>query len=190
MTPAVPPRVLFVCEGNICRSPYAMVAFSELWSATEGTPAAPLSAGTRAPLGAGAHEQLRRFFVEPRSVAQLDAHRSRRMDAGLIRGVDLVLTMERGHRRDVLALVPGALRRTYTLGEFAQVARAAIESDVELHGMSLDDIAGRFRLAARGAADITDPVRGDASDFADMAHSVDDALKRVVALLHAVAPRP
>ncbi|RUQ05250.1 hypothetical protein [Curtobacterium sp. HSID17257] len=180
------PHVLFVCEGNICRSPYAMVSFSESWAAAGHGPVTSSSAGTRAPAGAGAHDELGRFFEDPGSTSMLAAHRSRPLDADLVRIADVVITMERRQRTDVLALVPRALRRTYMLHELALVAAAVRESSTSPDGASLADLTGRFRFAARDARDVADPIKGSAGDFADMAHDIDRSLHQVVPLLASV----
>ena len=51
--------------------------------------------------------------------------RSRQLDEQLVSAADLVLTMTREHRAAVVSLVPTALRRTFTLTEFAELLPAA-----------------------------------------------------------------
>lgn len=182
-----PVRVLFVCEGNICRSPYAAVAFEERWYSLTGEWPVVASAGTRAPLGAAAHPGLEPYFRDDRSIARLRAHRSRRLEARQIREHDLVITMERGHREPVLDLAPAALRRTFTLLELARLAERVLAEPAEIRdGDTLTSLTGRHRLvlaAADGEDDIADPIGGAPSDLARMAHDIDDAVASIVELL-------
>jgi protein-tyrosine phosphatase len=53
----------------------------------------------------------------------------------LIAGADLVLTATRQHRADVVEHVPAAVRRTFTLREFARLAAAVDPAEI-------DDAAG------------------------------------------------
>jgi len=98
-------RVLFVCLGNICRSPTAeIVARTELTRA--GLEVRVASAGTAGyHVGEGA---------DPRSIAcamrngyDLSGHRARRFTIDDFRTFDLVLAMDRDNLRDLQALHPG-----------------------------------------------------------------------------------
>lgn len=186
----LPIRVLFVCEGNICRSPYAAVAFEERWRSLTGERPVVASAGTRAPLGAAAHPELEPYFRDEDSIARLHAHRSRRLETRQIREHSLVITMERGQREQVLDLAPAALRRTFTLLELARLAERVLAEPAEVHdGDTLTSLTGRHRLAlaaAGGEGDVADPIGGAPSDFARMAHDIDSALASTVELLRLV----
>ena len=155
-------RLLFVCTGNLCRSPIAEQLL-HAWAAEELGHSAPLvqvaSAGTEAADGQP---------MDPRSaqaVAELGADptgaRARRLRPGDTADVDLVLTATRWHRRVVLELDPRALRRAFTLGEAARLLESA-----DLTGLDLVPLEGRAReLAVRlhaarsRRADVDDDVR-------------------------------
>lgn len=117
--PATAFDVLFVCTGNLHRSPVAerllAAALPEhrfrVRSAGTGARPAPLDGVTRAlidELGGDARE-----FT------------ARRLDAGQIASADLVLGLERCHRETAVRLHPVALRRCFTLREFVRLLDGA-----------------------------------------------------------------
>ena len=78
-------RLVFICKGNICRSPYA-----EARARSSGIDAVPFgldaAGGASADTSAARNARLRRL--------DLSAHRSRRVDGSLLRPTDLVLLFE------------------------------------------------------------------------------------------------
>ena len=110
-------RVLVVCTGNTCRSPLAAVALTRAL----GSDAARVevgSAGTAARDGAPASELSRE--VAAAAGLDLTPHRSRRLRAELLSGVDLVLLMDPRDRALVRALDPEAASQAYGLADFGQ----------------------------------------------------------------------
>lgn len=96
-------RLLFVCSGNICRSPMA-AAIADRIALERGLDVEIRSAGT---LG------LQDRPAEPRAVAvcreiglDLSAHRSRPLTAELVRWADRIFVMEDAHGLAVRELVP------------------------------------------------------------------------------------
>lgn len=87
-------------------------------------------------------------------------HAARRLEPEMVEEADLVLTTSRAERAEVVRLVPGAVRRTFTLRELARVA-------AHLGPASLPDgdIAERFAALVASAA----PHRGPTApkDLAD-----------------------
>ncbi|SDQ27842.1 protein-tyrosine phosphatase [Curtobacterium sp. UNCCL20] len=157
-------RVLFVCSGNICRSPLgAQVLTARLGG---DAPAFTVeSAGTIADDGAAmdgaAAAQSARLGGDP------SAHRSRYLTPSIAGAADLVLTAERSHRAAVVSLAPRAAKRAFTIKQFARVLDGLEPSD-------LDGVESAEQLVERVAR-----LRGTVSPPADPADDdVDDPYRR------------
>ena len=159
-------RLLFVCTGNICRSPLAERLAATLAEEALGASAATVlvrSAGTDALDGKGMDARsasaLRKLGGDPEGFV------ARTFTPAMAYGADLVLTMTRQHRRLVLAQAPRAMKRTFTLPE-----AAALMADADLTGLRqlpLDQRAvelavrlneGRARRRPVEADDVFDPI--------------------------------
>ena len=121
-TPAF--RVLFACTGNLCRSPAAEIITRHLLKDRQGDRCSGFelaSAGT----DAIPDREIATFTGAALSAlglgAEARAFRARRLDAEMTGKADLVLTAERAHRRAAVTLAPAALRRTFTIREFARL---------------------------------------------------------------------
>ena len=191
MTVARAGRVLVVCTGNVCRSPYIERRLAQLLA---GTGVEVSSAGTRALVGAP---------IEPGSVDALGAvdayaagFAARQITTALLLDADLVVTATQRHRHEVVSLLPRALRRTFSLGELADLLRGA---DVEVEMAALEahppagpgssDASWAGRLAAlawsrRGRSTIRQPDESDIPDpygrgsaaYALMSHEIEAQL--------------
>lgn len=138
--------ILIVCTGNICRSPFAERLGRAYLDAALGADAGSIeltSAGTRAVVGSPMHADtalvLRGFGGEP------DGHVARQVDERLAGSADLTLTMTRVQRREVLALAPRALARTFTLREAAALL-SLLDPEGDVPG---DTLADRTRALVR-----------------------------------------
>src|SRR5881409_1473690 len=107
-------QVLFVCTGNICRSPLA-AALLERALKERGLDVNVTSAGTGAWDGAPASEGA--YLVGLERGLELSGHRARLLTRELVERADLILTMARHHRARVDEL--GGEGRVFVLGEYA-----------------------------------------------------------------------
>jgi protein-tyrosine phosphatase len=115
-------RILIVCTGNICRSPFIeRLLQHELDRRRAGSDQAYVvrSAGTGAVVGAA---------MDPQAAAQLIRHggdpsgfTARDLTPALIAEADLVLTATRSHRGRVALMAPKVLRRVFTFCDFADL---------------------------------------------------------------------
>ncbi|MGX4514692.1 arsenate reductase/protein-tyrosine-phosphatase family protein, partial [Clostridioides difficile] len=112
--------VLSVCTGNVCRSPLAEQLIARQMREFD---VSVRSAGVWALVGEGAPEPARRIAAE--CGLDVSAHVAEQVDEGMIRRSDLILGMARDHRRQLVEMAPSAMRRSFTLREFARLAEAA-----------------------------------------------------------------
>lgn len=117
-------RVLTICTGNVHRSALAseLLATWAAWYLPDALREQVVvgSAGTRAPVGEPMGSVTRRIAA---SLGAHDrSHRARALTDPLLDGAGLVLVASRAHREKVLARVPRALRRTFTIREAGRIA--------------------------------------------------------------------
>jgi protein-tyrosine phosphatase len=168
---ARPFRVLFVCVGNVCRSP---VGERLLASRLPADRFEVSSAGVGAMVGYAmsryAAEELRAFGGDPTGFA------ARQLTTDDLQDSDLVLTATRRLRSQVLAEVPGALRRTFTILEFAALTQQA-------EGGTPGEIvewAGAHRSSVAGVdQDVPDPYRRGREAHAVAAQAIDAAVQQI-----------
>src|SRR5437667_10642968 len=107
-------NVLFVCTGNICRSPLAS-SLLERALKERSIEVAVASAGTGAWDGAPASEGA--YLVGLERGLDLSGHRARLLTREIVEQAGLILTMARHHRARVDEL--GGEGRVFVLGEYA-----------------------------------------------------------------------
>jgi len=99
-------RLLFVCTGNICRSPMAEGLMKVLLPPAPGRHITVCSAGTQAVDGLPAETGAVRAVRE--HGADIAGHRSRAIDGSLIASANLILVMERQQARLIQGTAPVA----------------------------------------------------------------------------------
>jgi len=190
-------RILIVCTGNICRSPFIeRLLQHELGERLPGSGPGVIvgSAGTGALVGSA---------MDPQAAAQLTAHggdpsgfAARDLTPALITESDLVLTATREQRGKVARMSPAAMRRVFTFRDFAHLV-AGVDGPRALAGAAPLSPRERVRLvtekaaASRGLkpplapdlADIVDPYRREDEVFAIMAQQIVEPMNSVVRLL-------
>lgn len=113
-------RILMVCHGNICRSPFAEQALASLRPDLE-VRSAGLEAGEGSPADPVARQVARRFSVS------LDDHKAHRLESADLEWADLILGMEGHHAAEILRQWPRALERTRLLGDYLESAPHLLE---------------------------------------------------------------
>ncbi|MDZ5810211.1 hypothetical protein U4E84_02425 [Halorubrum sp. AD140] len=134
--------ILFLCHGNICRSPFAERYARARLAAREIEPLDVDSAGTvqlNDPRSPGtARRVARRYGVD------LDDHRSVRATAEQIDGAALVVAMDYQNYHTVAERHPWATDRTYLLGLFAPMRVPEIRDPHGYGEETFGDVYGRI----------------------------------------------
>lgn len=128
-----PFSILAVCTGNICRSPLAEQLLRARFAEAGLTGVEVASAGLRAVVGAPMD------VIPARISARLGGDPSRargqQLTTGIVAAADLLLTMTRAQRDDLVSRHPSAVHRSFTLVEFTRLLGAT--------GTTTGDRAGR-----------------------------------------------
>lgn len=129
-------KILFVCTGNLARSPLAEHAFQKALAGRGVTSVLAESAGTMAYDGAPAAGKAVREGAE--RGLDLSRHRARLLTRSMVDEADMALVMERHQYHHTLALAPGSGEKTFMLASF---------------------------IPGRGDDEIADPYGGSDDDF-------------------------
>lgn len=166
-------KILTVCTGNICRSPYAELFLQHELNRISPESFTIRSAGSHALVG---HQMDERSSLKLHDVGVAsDGFVARQLNENTISGSDLILALTDEHRKNIVAMSPRLLKRTYTVREFAAVlAELAVmpggtlprgndTTAVETRWAALLKTAQLARHAARmkleGNLDVVDPYR-------------------------------
>jgi len=107
--------ILTVCTGNVCRSP----AVERLLASELGPTVQVASAGTHALVGHPISEPMA-ALLRGGGIEEIPFS-ARQLSERLLKEADLVLPLTRAQRGLVVELWPAAVRRTFTLREFARL---------------------------------------------------------------------
>lgn len=190
---STPARILTVCTGNICRSPFLERALQAELDQSWGTGAVEVSSGGTGALSGHAMEDQARAHLESKGYAA-DGFLARDLTQSMIADADLVLTATRAHRGKVAMLHPKALRYVFAFREFAGLVSGLDESAVRIPSDSAREHIARVVALAAGQrgmraplsdaeADIVDPYRRPAQVFEDMTDQIMGALPAVARAL-------
>lgn len=128
-------KVLFVCTGNICRSPMAEGLLRKL-AGERGIRLEALSAGLAAFPGLPATPEAIEAAGE--MGIDLSGHQSQPLGKGLILESDLILTMTAKHKETILRKMPDLAGKVRLFSEFAGDGEVDVEDP-------MDQPVGEFR---------------------------------------------
>lgn len=150
-------QILTVCSGNICRSPMAEQLIRAQLAGVEGVSVS--SAGTVGMVGSPMDERAAKLAIQYGS-KDAEQHVARNLTAEMIREADLVFAMAREHRKSIAEAVPRAVRKTFTIREFARIVSAIDDSELDgAIALAGSGLAARFEAAVELVADERGMVR-------------------------------
>ena len=182
-------RILFLCTGNICRSPMAQ-GFAEArlsrYPGHSGRVTAG-SAGIAALDGSPASREA--VEVMSRRGVDISGHVARTVSLGMLDSCDLVLAMERRQVEEVRALVPRA--RAFLLLELGEAARLSRRTAAGLRAKDphcmLERLEGELRgregAPRRGELEVPDPIGMPVSEYEKVADLMERSVEDVLAYL-------
>jgi protein-tyrosine phosphatase len=174
--------ILAVCTGNVCRSP----AVERLLASRLGPSVTVRSAGTHALVGHPISEPmaalLRQAGVDP------EPFEGRRLSERMLKDANLILTMTRAQRRLVVELWPAAVRRAFTLREFARVL-SRVDSLALSDGTPAERLRAAIpRAAAERGKERTSPGEDDVVDPFRLSNTVyDESFRQIKSAVDSIA---
>ena len=167
-----PPSVLFVCTGNVCRSPFAEHLLRDRLPGIRAVSRGIFALEGRAMESQMAGELSARG-VDPQGF------RARQVSAADL-GADLILTMSRRQRAYLLDEFPAAARRIGHMGNIPELVRMASENP----DSSLKEIISAWtRRAIPPGLDVPDPYGKDAAQAARTAALLTERVEQLVPVL-------
>ena len=174
-------RVLFVCTGNVCRSPLGELLFRMY---TTGTSLEVDSAGTHSLVG---HK------IDASSAALLasagidsSAFRSKQLTRKIADECDLILCFEETQQHNIVTISPSAMRYTFTLTDFSNMCAYCAQQNL-IEGITLPERlqsviaqATTIRPMLPPAGIIADPFRKDFFAFRQTADAVDASFRNIL----------
>jgi protein-tyrosine phosphatase len=162
--------VLFVCTGNLCRSPSAALLLGQQLAQSGTTGITVHSAGV-----SGTSMDPPESLVREARPFGLDIsdHVPRRFDRGLLGRADLIVGMARQHVREIVLASPDSFSRTFTLREIVRRGQAKGQRG---DGQSLQEWLATLHEGRRHSDfvgdsredDITDPMGGPSAGYRRM----------------------
>lgn len=167
-------HLLFVCTGNICRSPTAE-RLTTAWATAHdlsqfGATSAGISALVGHPIHLDAAQVLEKLGGDPSDFA------ARQFSPRVAATADLILTMTKVQQEAALEIAPNRLRRTFTLSEVSFLAS-------EYDRSTIADLADlRPQLGLHTLPDVPDPIGQSPEYFASVGSQIAQLLPPVLEL--------
>ena len=174
--------ILFVCTGNVCRSPYLEWGLRAALASADGPVLRLTSAGVAPLIG----HPMSSYLLDRLQSRGIDASefRARALTEGMVARADVVLTASREHRGLIVRQMPSAATRTFTVLQFARLLHGRPSS-----GNGGADLPALVSIAqqSRGLAgastehdDIEDPWKHSRRVYARSARKMDEVLEEIL----------
>lgn len=177
--------ILFVCTGNICRSPYMEFYFRQLLSSLNLPNIEVVSAGTGHMPEHHVAEKMAKI-LQAQGI-ETDGFRSQPLTKSLVKHSNLIVTAEVAHRAAVLAFYPGAHAKVFTLLQVNRLLEHANHTNKQFNSKLPIDSITRLMANARGVAgpgnyitdNIPDPWRCPTQVYQDSVDLMSGPLERL-----------
>ena len=174
-------HIMFVCTGNICRSPMGELLLKRYLA---GTSIQVSSAGTRGLPAQRINPSSARLMGEIGIDASMFC--SRRLTKSMAQSADLILCFEKKHRKNIVTLEPRAVKYTFQINDFANMSEYCA-----VHGLvagktvqgrlsSIIEASTMIRPMIPDAPDIADPIGQPFESFQVAAQETNMALKKIL----------
>ena len=185
-------RILTICTGNICRSPLAAELLAAKLSPNHFEVAA---AGTSPVVGEHMQGTMQRIALRM-GASNVSNHRASGITRDAVSNADLILGMDREHRRATAKLQPNAARRSFTLLEFAHVVsyidETRIDTQMRINGdrpLAALETVMRMRgvvprLIPERLYDVPDPYGRSKQVYERSAKQIERAVDQIVTFFH------
>ena len=141
-------RIVYVCTGNICRTPMAVaLTYRKVLEENLEDIIEVDSVGVWAAEGAPASENTRKVCRE--QGLDCSHHRAKGVDLYTLKSADIILCMADKHKRDLLAVFPHYKDKIFTLREFANPNPPQRTSIDDPYGMKIEAYRKTFNEIAR-----------------------------------------
>jgi predicted ATP-grasp superfamily ATP-dependent carboligase/protein-tyrosine-phosphatase len=138
--------ILFVCHGNIIRSPLAAASLKQYLSVLDRNKVHVTSAGLSAVPGRSADQ--RACQVARETGISLDEHRAQLLTDALMNQADLVFVMDRVLEARLLAAYPRMASKVFLLGNGKEDGNQGSDEIADPYHGDLADVRGCYRLVA------------------------------------------
>jgi protein-tyrosine phosphatase len=172
-------KIVFVCTGNICRSPMGEALLMHLAAPTELVDLRVSSCGTWGLAGEPATD-LAVDVLRDRGI-DASAHLARDLDPGEIEEADLVIAMTSVHLREIEKAAPHASHKVRLLKEIAELTPALTPGGPPAQRLAALLAADRPRW--RRELDLDDPMGLPRGVYERCAEEVEAGVSRLILLL-------
>jgi len=151
-------NILFVCTGNMCRSPFGEYYLKDRLMKETGVKATVASAGTMASDDHPAAGDAVSYALE--WALDMDGHRAQQLSEELLQWAQLVLVMDRSHEKMILTFWPHHKEKLRYMTEFDPNGKGRKKDVADPYGNSARAYRKSFELIARSVDGLLESLRG------------------------------